>query len=301
MTAQRRIGILDTAAPDPARLALWELFEQRLRELGHASAGLRLEFRFAEGRKERLAPAAAELVALGAGALVTAGTPAADAAARTTRTIPIVMATGTALEADFAKSPDQRVDNLTGLTDLPPGLSEARLKLLMEALPQACAFSILADRGNPSSPPAVRETHEAGRRLGVATKDYWISGPGEFDSAFAAMRADGLSGFAVAPGAMFFAARTALAETALRHRLAAMTVRRDYCEAGALISYGAPIEDNYRRAAEYVDRILRGAKPSELELAPVSTFELFVNRATARALGLELPKELLARAHNAGG
>ena len=176
----KRIGILETAAADPDRLALWDIFERRLHELGHANrADLAFEFRWADGRTERLAAAAAELVGLKVDVLVTAGTPAAAAASRATSAIPIVMATGVGLGTQLTKGAERRNANVTGISDLPPGVSEKRLQLLGEAV-SSSALAILADRGNPSSPLALRETQAAAQSLGVSVKDFWIESAHEF-------------------------------------------------------------------------------------------------------------------------
>jgi putative ABC transport system substrate-binding protein len=296
----RRIGILETAAADRDRLALWDIFERRLNELGHAKgADISVEFRWADGRTERLATAAAELVDLKVDVLVTAGTPAAAAASRATSAIPIVMATGVGLGTDLGtqltRDSKRRNANVTGISDLPPGVSEKRLQLLREAV-SSTALAILADRGNPSSPLALRETKAAVRSLGVSVKDYWIEAAGEFKAALTAMRSDGVAGFVVAPGALFFAERKQLAALAIEHRMASITARREYAEAGCLMAYGAPIRDNYLQAAGYVSQILRGVKPHELAMAEPATFDFVVNLTSAAALGLALPQSLLAGA-----
>ncbi len=198
--------------------------------------------------------------------LVTAGTPAAAAASRATSAIPIVMATGVGLGTQLTDGSEQPRANITGISDLPPGVSEQRLRLLREARPDA-ALAILADRGNPSSPLALRETQAAAKALGIPVKDYWIESAAGFGAALAAMQNDGIGGFVVAPGALFFAARKALGQLAIKHRLASITARREYAEAGCLMAYGAPIRDNYRQAADYVAKILRGAKRPSLRSA----------------------------------
>jgi len=292
----RRIGILETAAADPDRLALWEVFKQRLNELGHnEGAGIGLSFRWADGRTERLAAAAAELVGLKVDVLVTAGTPAAAAASCATSTIPIVMATGVGLGTQLTKGSEQRNANVTGISDLPPGVSEKRLQLLRDAV-SSSALAILADRGNPSSPLALRETEAAAQLLGVSVKDYWIETASGFAAALAAMRSDGVAGFVMAPGALFFAERKQLAALAIEHRLASITARREYAEAGCLMAYGSPIRDNYLQAAGYVSQILRGVKPNELVMAEPATFDFVVNLKSAAALGLALPQSLFAGA-----
>jgi putative ABC transport system substrate-binding protein len=291
------IGILEMAAPDPQRLALWDIFKSRLHELGHAEGtGIELQFRWAEGHTARLAAAAAELVALSADVLVTAGTPAAAAASRATATIPIVMATGVGLGTQLTGGSEQRSANVTGISDLPPGVSAQRLRLLREALGDNADLAILTDRGNPSSPLALRETRVAAKALGITVKDYWIESADGFEGALAAMKKDGIGGFIVAPGALFFAERKMLGQVAIEHRLASITARREYAEAGCLMAYGAPIRDNYRQAADYVARILGGATPADLPVAQPKEFDFVVNLKTAEGLGLALPQELRARA-----
>jgi putative ABC transport system substrate-binding protein len=293
----QHIGILEMAAPDPERLALWEIFKRRLHELGHAEgAGIELHFRWAEGHTERLAAAAAELVALEADVLVTAGTPAAAAASRATTTTPIVMATGVGLGTQLTEGAARRSANVTGISDLPPGVSEQRLRLLREALGDKPGVAILADRGNPSSPLALRETQAAAQALGGTVKDYWIESAADFGGALAAMQKDGIGGFVVAPGALFFAERKTLAALAIKHRLASITARREYAEGGCLMAYGAPIRDNYRQAADYVAKILCGAKPAELAVGQPTEFDLVINLKTAQTIGLALPQALLTRA-----
>jgi putative tryptophan/tyrosine transport system substrate-binding protein len=292
----KRIGILETAAADPDRLALWSIFERRLHELGHAKGtDISLEFRWADGRTERLATAASELVGLQVDVLVTAGTPAVAAASRATSAIPIVMATGVGLGTQLTEGTEQRNANVTGISDLPPGVSEKRLKLLRDAV-SSTALAILADRGNPSSPLALLETQAAAQLLGVSVKDYWIETAGDFAAALAAMRSDNVAGFVMAPGALFFAERKALAALAIEHRLASITARREYAEAGCLMAYGSPIRDNYLQAAGYVAQILRGVKPAELAMAEPATFDFVVNLKSAAALGFALPQSLLAGA-----
>ena len=292
----KRIGILETAAADPDRLALWNIFEHRLHELGHAKGtDIGLEFRWADGRTDRLAAAATELVDLQVDVLVTAGTPAAAAASRATSAIPIVMATGVGLGTQLTKGSGQRNANVTGISDLPPGVSEKRLQLLREAA-SSNALALLADRSNPSSPLALRETQAAAVTLGVPVKEYWIESASDFGATLAAMRSDGIAGFIVAPGALFFAERKALAALAIEHRLASITARREYAEAGCLMAYGAPIRDNYLQAAGYVSQVLRGVKPAELAMAEPATFDFVINVKSAAALGLVLPQTLLARA-----
>jgi putative ABC transport system substrate-binding protein len=293
----KRIGILETAAPDAARLALWELFRRSLEQCApELSREAAFEFCWAGGHTDRLAGLAAALVADDVDVLVTAGTPAAAAASRATADIPIVMATGVGLGTKLGDTHERQNANVTGISDLPPGVSAARLRWLRDAVSAAAPLAILADRGNPSSPLAVDETQAAARDLGLTVKDYWIEHAGQFGEALLAMRRDGVPGFLVAPGALFFAQRQSLATLALQHCLLSMTVRREYAEAGCLMAYGAPIRDNYRQAADYVARILGGKKPADLAIAEPTEFDFVVNAKTADALGIAMPTVILARA-----
>lgn len=290
----RHIGVLDTAAPDPDRLALWGLFQRSLSALGNTDTSF--EVRWAHGRTEWLAALADELVKLGVDVLVTAGTPAAAAASKATSTIPVVMATGVGLGTQLTDGASKPNANVTGFSDLPPGVSEKRLTLLQAMTGKGAPLAILCDRGNPSSPLALAETRTAAQPLGITVKDYWIASADEFGQALAAMKADGIRGFVVAPGGLFFAQRTALARIAIENRLATITARREYAEAGCLMTYGAPIRENYRQAAIYVSRILGGVKPADLPVDEPTEFDFVINTATAEALGLTPPPELLAKA-----
>ena len=294
----RRIGVLDTAAPDPERLALWELFQHRLNELGDTNTAF--EFRWAQGRTERLAPLADELVRLGVDVMVTAGTPAAAAASRATSTVPIVMATGVGLGTQLTGGASKPNANITGISDLPPGVSEKRLTLLQAMIGEGAPLALLCDRGNPSSPLALAETQKAAQPLGIAVKDYWIASADEFGKTLASMKTEGIRGFVVAPGGMFFAQRAALGEIAIANGLATITARREYAEAGCLMTYGAPIRENYRQAASYVSRILRGVKPADLPVDEPTEFDFVINMTTAKALKLTPPSELLAKADTIG-
>jgi ABC-type uncharacterized transport system substrate-binding protein len=299
--ALRRIGILETASPDEERLGYWHIFKQALRELGHVEGeDVAFEFHWAEGRPERAASAAASFVRANVDVMVTAGTPAAAAAIGATADIAIIMATGVGLGVQLADGAHKTPDNVTGISDLPAGVSARRIRLLREALDRGAPLAILADRTNPSSPLAVRETHEAARALGIEVRECWLEGFDQLNVVLLAMKNDGIGGFVIAPGAIFFAMRRELASLARELRLAAISVRREYAEAGCLMAYGAPLRENYRRAAIYVSRVLNGTKPADLPLDEPTEFEFIVNLATARALGLALPQSLLAEAEIIG-
>jgi putative tryptophan/tyrosine transport system substrate-binding protein len=298
----RRIGILEMASPDKDRLAHWDIFRHGLREHGHVEdRDIVLEFRWANGVQARLASAADELVRSGVDVIVTAGTPAAAAAIQATGTIPIVMATGVSVGTQLTATATVKAnDNVTGISDLPPGVSERRLLLLRDAVNAPLPLAILADRSNPSSPLAVRETQAVARSAGLTVKDYWLAGAGEFDTTLQTMKNDGIGGFVIAPGAMFFAKRSELAASALKYRLPSMSVRREYAEAGCLMAYGSPLRENYRQAASLVSRVLGGTKPADIPVAQPKEFDFVLNLATARAMNLEIPSTLLAQAEAIG-
>lgn len=292
-----RIGILETSSPDPARLRLWEVFRSRLRELGYAEGrNVEFETRWAHGKPDRLPELAADLVRLKVDAMITAGTPAAFAAQQATSTIPIVMATGVSVGTGLNQGAAGSGANVTGLSDLAPGLSAKRLALLKELVPRAELFAVLRDRTNPSGSLAVPEFQDAARALGVSLDVFGAGGLGDLEDALSAMSAQGAGGFVAVPSAMFYAGRIALASLALKHRLPAVFVRSEYAEAGGLASYGCPIHDNYLRAAVYVDRILKGARPADLPVEQPTQFELAINLKTAKALGLTIPEPILLRA-----
>jgi putative ABC transport system substrate-binding protein len=297
MHGLRRIGILEMASPDQDRLAHWELFRRCLREHGHIEdRDVVFELRWAHGHQDRLASAADELVRSEVDVIVTAGTPAAAAAIQATSSIPIIMATGVSLGTQLTASATTAGDNVTGISDLPPGVSERRLLLLREAIDAAVPLAILADLSNPSSPLAVRETQAVARSSGIAIKDYWLASPDQFDSQLQAMKDDGIGGFVIAPGAMFFANRSELAASARKHRLPSMSVRREYAEAGCLMAYGSPLRENYRQAAYFVSRVLAGIKPADLPVTEPTAFDFVINLKTAQTLRLTLPHSLLERA-----
>ncbi|NDH51654.1 MAG: hypothetical protein EBY24_06640 [Betaproteobacteria bacterium] len=276
-----RLGILDTSSPDADRVRLWEAFAQRLSEIGHVQGqNIGFEFRWANGDPSSLDRLAQELAALRVHAIVTAGTPAAFAARRASTRIPIVMATGVSVGTALHQDADRADSNITGLSDLAAGLSKKRLELLCALAPQSRQLAVLWDQSNPSGKLAIPEFQDAAHSLGV----------------LAAMARDKIAGFAVVPSAMFFGDRKRLAELAIGHRLPAIFVRREYAQAGGLMAYGSPIRNNYLRAADYVDQILKGAAPANLPIEQPTGFELFINLRTAQQLDLTIPQALLLAA-----
>ena len=293
-----RIGYLSsgssTAAPH-----LREAFRQGLRELGWVEGqNIVIEYRFAEGRSERLPDLAAELIRLKVDIIVAATTPVAMAAKNATATITIVMIgpgdpVGTGLIASLARPGG----NVTGLSSW-AGLEifGKQLELLKETLPKVRRVAILSNPANPAHALAIRDGKAAARSLAVQLQLLEARGPNEFDGAFAAMAKERVGALLVFSDSTFFPHRTRLADLAARSRLPAAYGFREYVDAGGLLSYGPSTTDLWRRAAGYVDKILKGAKPADLPVEQPTKFELVINLKTAKALGLKIPQSVMVRA-----
>jgi putative ABC transport system substrate-binding protein len=290
-----RIGYLETGVVRPRP---WEAFRERLRELGYVEGQtVVFETRWADGQIDRLPGLAAELARLEVDVVVTAGSPAARAAKNTTTSIPIVMATGgdpvgLGLVASLARPGG----NVTGLTTLSRELSGKRLEMLREALPRVSRIGMLWHRTSDIDALTRRETEEAARTLGIPLKAHGVDGPDGFDRALSAIVADRAGAVLVATSPMFFGHRRQLADLAVKHRLPIMFAFREYAEAGGLMAYGPSYAELFRRAAGYVDKILKGAKPADLPIEQPTKFELVINLKTVKALGLTIPQSVLLRA-----
>jgi putative ABC transport system substrate-binding protein len=271
----RRIGLLETGAPSPARVQLWETLRQRLRELGYLEGqNIAFESRFAEGKSDRLSGIAAELIGLKVDLIVTSGTPAALAAKHATRTIPIVMAQlADPVGAGLVASLGRPGGNVTGLTTQDTDLIGKRLELLLEVAPKVSRLALLVDETNSGTVLIASGTQVAARSVGVQLQYLGVRDPSELDHAFFVMK-----------------------DLALKNRLPTIFAQREYAEAGGLLTYAADFSDLFRRAATFVDKILKGAKPADLPVEQPIKFELVINLKTAKALGLEVPPTLLARA-----
>jgi putative tryptophan/tyrosine transport system substrate-binding protein len=230
-------------------------------------------------------------------AIVVATTPGIQAAQQATRTIPIIMtAVGDPVATGFVASLRKPGGNITGRTIQAPELSAKRLQILKEAVPGVSRVAILWDSNNSHEVHGFKESEAAARLLSVAILSFEVRRPEEFESAFASMRqghADGLFVFENAINTNF---RKRIVDLAVQHRLPGVYGLREYAEAGGLMSYGPVLIDNYRRAAVYVDKILKGARPEDLPVEQPTLFELVVNLKTAKAFGLTLPQSLLLRA-----
>src|SRR6266700_5523782 len=294
-----RIGFLRVTSPSD-RPPLLDAFRQGLRELGWVEGqNIVIDYRYAEGRVDRLPDLAAELVRLKVDLIVaSAGTQAATAAKNATETIPIVMIyvrdpVGTGLIASLAR-PGGNVTGVSGSAGLE--LFAKQLELLKETVPKIRRVAILSNPANAYHQLAIREVNVAARSLGVQLQLLEARGPNEFDGAFAAMAKERVEALLVLSDSIFNSHRTRLADLAARSRLAAAYGVRESVEAGGLMSYGPSFLDLYRRSAAYVDKVLKGAKPADLPVEQPTKFELVINLKTAKALGLTIPQSLLLRA-----
>jgi ABC-type uncharacterized transport system substrate-binding protein len=292
-----RIGVLSSSSPQREQRYL-TAFEQSLRDLGYSEGkNLLIDRRYAAGKFETLPELAAELVRLKVDVLVVTGTPAAHAAKNATPLIPIVTVTagdpvGTGLVTSLARPGG----NVTGLTDLAPGLVAKRLELIKEVIPSATRIAVLLNPDNASNLPQLRLTQDAASALGVSTLSVEAKRLDNIDRAFAMMRAKQAMAVVLIADALFGSNRKRIIELTAKSRLPAIYWRREFVEDGGLISYGASVIDLYRRAATYVDKILRGTRPSDLPLEQPATFELIINLATASALGVTMPPSIVLRA-----
>ncbi len=293
-----RIGLLDYSAPDPARQAWWVAFRQQMRQLGYVEGqNVSFEPRWAQGDDDRLPKLAAELVGLKVDLIVTGGTNAAIAAKRATSTIPIVTATGAdPVAVGVAASLGQPGSNLTGMTTISSDLAGKRLEILRIVAPRASRIAILWDERNPGSRLAVDGTEAAAKTAGLTIHSVPVRSPARLEAAFATVVRDRAGALIIVQGPMFFSHRKRLAELAVKHRLPTVIGSREYVEAGGLAGYGTDEPDLFRRAATFVDKILKGAKPADLPMEQPTKFELVINLKTAKALGLTIPPSLLQRA-----
>jgi len=293
-----RVGLLDVVAPSASRQVLWDSFHRRLRELGYREGeNVVFEFRSAHGRTEKLGGVAGELAALKMEVIVAASTPGAQAARRAAPSIPIVMTNtsdpvGTGLVSSLA----QPGGNVTGLTTLSNELSVKRLELLKELIPGLSRVGVLADATNPAAAIAVRETRGASRPLGLKILLFEARTAEDIDQAFDAMAKERTQALIVFPGPLLFGAQKQLVQLAAKHRVPVVHSQREYVDAGGLASYGVSLADNFARAALFVDKILRGAKPADLPVEQPTKFEFVVNLRAANALDVTVPPSLLLRA-----
>ena len=292
------IGILSLGFQDSGPV-WWEVFLVAMREQNYVQGrNLLVRFAFASDEPERLAGLAGDLVRGGVDVIVTTSLRETQAARRATSTIPIVMTiapdpVGSGLVESLARPGG----NVTGLTILVPGLRQKYVELLRNALPLASRFAVIA------SPPTLSPESELRRELNTAASSFGlrlsyvpVRGPEDFDEALTRARRAGAAGIIAPNDPVTLRARRALAQLALKHRLPAMYATREHVDDGGLMSYGANTVELRRRAAAFVDKILKGAKPADLPVEQPTKFEFVINLRTAKALGLTIPPSMPGRA-----
>jgi ABC-type uncharacterized transport system substrate-binding protein len=295
-----RIGYLSPGlvAASPRTL---EAFRQGLRDLGYVEGrNVVIEYRSAEGKFERLPALAAELVALKVDVIVTSTTEGVLAAKQATRTFPIVCAAaGDPVGSGLVTSLARPGGNVTGLSALTPELVGKCLELLTQAVPGVSRVAALWQPGalpERTEKDMLKEADVAARALGVRLQFVEARGPADFDRAFSDMTRARARAFTVLGSTMFIIEHRRLVDLAAKNRLPAVYPLRQFVDAGGLMAYGPNVADLYRRAATYVDKILKGAKPADLPVEQPTKFELVINLKTAKALGLTIPPSVLGRA-----
>jgi putative ABC transport system substrate-binding protein len=293
-----RVGVLRIDSPrQPYTSRYIEDLRQGLRDLGYVEGqNLVVEVRWAEGRPERLPELAAELVRLNADVIVTSGPQATDAARQATSVIPIVIGRMDDVDArGFVANLARPGGNITGLSFQTGELSGKWVQLLKEALPRLSRLAVLWDP--TGSAIQLRTTREAAGSLGLHVQILEARGPADFDQVFAAAKREKAEALVILGSPILTAAVQRLAELAARAQLPAIYYNRAFATAGGVMTYGPKESDfGYQRAAVFVDKILKGAKPADLPVEQPTKFELVINLKTARALGLTLPQSLLVRA-----
>jgi putative ABC transport system substrate-binding protein len=294
----RTIGFL---GPPPSAGGLVQAFQQGLRDLGYVEGqNIRVEYRYTDvplqGDLRRMRQLAAELVALKPDVLVVSITEAALAARDATATIPIVMVNvADPVAARLVASLAQPGGNITGLTRQSPDLIGKNLELLKEAVPGTSRFAVLANPRNPLAASMVSDAERAAQSLGVRLRVFEAWAPTEMEKAFSTMRTERLAAVLVLPDSTYYLSRSRIVALVLKYRMPAIFQNREFVEAGGLLSYAPNTAGNYRRAAIFVDKILKGARPADLPVEQPTRFELVVNMKTAKALALTLPQTLLLR------
>jgi len=291
-----RVGIL-IAGSSPGQSYL-SAFRQGLHELGYVEGqSIAIEYRWAEGKYERLPDLAAELVRLKVDVIVAVATPAVQAAKQATKAIPIVMlSVGDPVTTGFVVSVARPGGDITGLANIASELVGKQLQLLREVVPTFSLVAVLWNPANPSTASQLREAEAAGRALGVRVQPLEAQSPSDIDRTFVAMTREHVGALLVLSDSMFIAQRERIADLAAKSRLPAVYGLRLHAEAGGLMAYGANLLDLVRLTATYVDKILKGAKPADLPVEQPTKFELVINLKTAKALALTIPQSLLVRA-----
>ncbi len=277
---------------------LFDAFLRGMRELRYVEGkNLVIEWRFADGNYERLPDLAAELVRLRVDVIVSAGTNAISAAQKATATIPIVMATSPdPVGLGFVKTLAHPGGNITGLSNLNVDTSPKHLEMLLSMVPKLSRVAILGNSANLQNAMNLKDFQAAAQRTNVRILPADARTAPEIEKAFSAMVREKAEAVIVARDGLFIQQVRQIAELAVKNRLPSISALLEYVEAGGLMSYGSSDTDHYRRAATYVDKILKGAKPGDIPVEQPTRFELFINGKTAKALGLKIPQSILVQA-----
>jgi putative tryptophan/tyrosine transport system substrate-binding protein len=276
----------------------WDGLRQGLRDLGYVEGrNITTEARWSEGSPDRLPALARELVALKPDVILASSTHAIRAAKDATTTIPIVMVLASYPDKlGFVESLARPGGNVTGLSTLGPQLTAKRVELLKEIYPKVSRLAVLSDPANPVESLALRELISAAEAAGLKVQTFAARTPEELSASLTAATSSGADALWTFGNPANFKSRQLITDAARKNRLPSMFDERIFVEAGGLVSYGPSYVEQFRRAATYVDKILKGAKPAELPVEQPVTFELSINQATARSLGLTLPPSVLLRA-----
>jgi putative ABC transport system substrate-binding protein len=297
-----QVGFLTNgSASDPATALRLDAFRQGLRELGYVDGkNIHIEYRYAEGKSERLTELAEELVRLKVDILVVPNDLTARAAKKVTTTLPIVMwSSGNPIGTGVIASLARPGGNVTGLTSYTAELLGKRLELLKEVLPKVSRFAFLNDASSEvsASRAAFKEAQGPAKALGVQFQSVGVKAPNpDFEGAFRVMAKERIGALITSPGPLMSFHRKRILQLVEQNRIPAMHSAQDWTAAGGLMSYGANTVDLSRRAATYVDKILKGAKPADLPVEQPTKFELVINLKTAKQIGLTIPPNVLARA-----
>ncbi len=292
-----RIGVLASLAEDRAP-EMADAFRRGMRDLGYVQGRtIVIEWRSVGDRPERLPALAAELVKLKVDVIVAPSNTAVAAAKKATATIPIVMVLASdPVALGFVESLARPGRNVTGLTSQATDLTAKRLQLLKEAVPQLSRLAILVDPSEPDRLDQARHTQAAAREFELDVQLVEVRSPGELDAAFAAVTQHGAGGVLYGASAMFLSQRAQLAQHALKRQLPTLCFAPHYVESGCLMSYSADFVRLYRRAAYFVDRLLKGSKPGDLPVEQPTEFRLAINLKTAKALGMTMPANIVTLA-----
>ena len=292
-----RIGYL-AATSLSANAVRIEAFRQGLRELGYVEGkNIVIEWRFAEGKLDRLPALAAELVRLKVDVIVTSASTQTPVAKAATSTIPIVMAQDSdPVGSGFVASLARPGGNITGLSTLSPELSGKRLELLKEIVPRLSRVAVLGSSNNPGNTQSLKEVELAAAAFGVQLQYLDVLAPKDIETAFRAATKGRADSVLALGGPVLFSQRKQLIALAVKNRLPVIYARPEFVEDGGLMTYGPSLYDLHRRAATYVDKILKGAKPADLPVEQPTKFELVINLKAAKQIGLTIPPNVLARA-----